>query len=503
VYVAEHALIGRQAAIKVLLPEYSGNKAVVSRFFNEAKAATAIKSHGIVEIYDFGFHHDGSAYIVMEHLDGEPLKARLDRLGVLSVAQALHITRQLAGALDAAHQKAIVHRDLKPDNVFLVPDREVAGGERIKILDFGIAKLADDSGASVAKTRTGMIMGTPNYMSPEQCRGESTIDHRADLYSLGCMLFVMLCGRPPFVASSDGGGEVLAQHILTPAPAPKSVQPSLPEPVSALVLSLLAKDPGERPQSAGELIASLDAVAQAVAGAGAAGPFGGPSPAAVPVPAAAAAVAYRPDSVAPVQTTLGGGAGAVSRIAAPPRRPVVIFAAAAVALALAGGVYALIPGGGRVDPVVAAPGAAAIVTPGEPGEPIAATTPPEPVPQMVPDAALPIIRVRIESEPAGAHVYRDDERIGLAPVDVVIAGGEERVFTLRRAGHGDATVTLPGASVAGGVARVVLERNKPAATKKSTATKKKSAASRKRRKRAGGDKAEGSEKPNRNQVLDW
>src|SRR5882724_9906350 len=141
VWLAEHAMLGRRAAIKVLHPMYSSDPAIVTRFFNEARAATAISDPGIVQIFDFGHHVDGSAYIVMELLEGETLEDRLRRHTALPVAEALRIMRQLATSLGAAHRAGIVHRDLKPENIFMVPDPEAAGGERPKVVDFGIAKL--------------------------------------------------------------------------------------------------------------------------------------------------------------------------------------------------------------------------------------------------------------------------------------------------------------------------------------------------------------------------
>src|ERR1041385_6396596 len=168
VWLAEHTMLGRRAAIKVLHSTFSRDPAIVTRFFNEARAATAIDDPGIVQIFDFGEHVDGSAYIVMELLEGETLEQRLSRLGRLGVRDALRIMRQIASSLGAAHQRGIVHRDLKPENIFIVRDPEVPGGERAKILDFGIAKLTGDS---IVKTQTSSVMGTPIYMSPEQCRG--------------------------------------------------------------------------------------------------------------------------------------------------------------------------------------------------------------------------------------------------------------------------------------------------------------------------------------------
>ncbi|HZJ67230.1 MAG TPA: serine/threonine-protein kinase, partial [Kofleriaceae bacterium] len=256
VYSAEHSLLGRPAAIKILLPELSQKQDIVMRFFNEARAATAIRHPGIVEIYDFGWTPEGAAYIVMEHLEGETLSRRAARAR-FSWQNALAIARQIAGALSAAHAKGIVHRDLKPENIFLVRDPEVPGGERIKLLDFGIAKLAGETATTVHVTRTGAVMGTPTYMAPEQCRGVP-IDHRADLYSLGCIVFELCTGRPPFVG--EGAGDVLAAHIHVPAPTLAGAGVKVPAPVEHLLQRLLVKSPDRRIQSADELIREIDAV---------------------------------------------------------------------------------------------------------------------------------------------------------------------------------------------------------------------------------------------------
>ncbi len=252
VYRAQHELLARPAAIKLLRPELSSDDVLVQRFFNEAKAATAIRHPGIIEVYDFGYSVDGRAYIVMELLDGEPLGARLRRRGRLTERETASIARGIAGALRAAHAKGIVHRDLKPDNIFLVADAE-GSGDRVKVLDFGVAKLADTNG----HTQTGALMGTPLYMAPEQARAAGAIDHRADLYSLGCIAYELLVGTPPFVA--EGAGEIIALQLFSQAQRPSELTEVSPE-IDSIIMRLLEKEPHDRYQTATEVQQAFAAV---------------------------------------------------------------------------------------------------------------------------------------------------------------------------------------------------------------------------------------------------
>ncbi|HVV53407.1 MAG TPA: serine/threonine-protein kinase [Polyangia bacterium] len=253
VYLAEHPIMGRRVAIKLLHPVLSADPDVVTRFFNEARAINMSAHENIVEILDFGQTDGGQPYFIMELLEGEPLSEHIAR-GPMDPGQVALIADQMCRALGAAHAKGIVHRDLKPQNVQLVTKAD--GSLQAKILDFGVAKiLASAEGMLSAKTRTGLLMGTPLYMSPEQCRGSGPIDCRSDVYALGVMLFEMLAGRPPFVA--EGLGELFALHMFQPAPALAELALGVPPHVATAVMKALAKVPDDRFQSMEELRAAL------------------------------------------------------------------------------------------------------------------------------------------------------------------------------------------------------------------------------------------------------
>ena len=258
VYVAEHELMGRRAAVKVLLPQYLSNADMIKRFVNEARAAAAVKHPGIVEIYDVNYADSGMPYIAMELLEGQDLGERLQQ-GELDRASAFAIAGQIAEALEAAHRAGVVHRDLKPGNVFL--RREATTRPLVKLLDFGVAKVLEGQ-PDDHMTQTGMIVGTPSFMSPEQCRSQP-VDHRTDLYALGCIVFRLVAGHVPFRGESTF--DVIAGHVTTPAPALSSVARDVSPALDALVARLLAKVPADRPASAGEVVpvfAELEAAAR-------------------------------------------------------------------------------------------------------------------------------------------------------------------------------------------------------------------------------------------------
>lgn len=258
VYKAVHEAIERTVAIKVLHPEFAKIAEFTGRFFNEARAVNRIDHPGVVQVGDFGELSDGTAYIVMEYLRGESLAARLEKAdGPIPLASALNIAAQVADTLAVAHEKGIIHRDLKPDNIMLVSDRTAPGGERTKLLDFGIAKLTHDANQAGVKTRTSAVMGTPHFMSPEQCKGGKNVDDKADVYSFGILLFVLISGSYPF--DGDGVGDIMGKHLFEPPPSLKSAVPDTPDPLVTLVTRMLAKNKEERPRMAevAETLAAL------------------------------------------------------------------------------------------------------------------------------------------------------------------------------------------------------------------------------------------------------
>jgi serine/threonine-protein kinase len=260
VYRAEQPLIGKVVAVKVLNRAYSANPQMVSRFVAEARAVNQIRHRNIIDIFSFGMLDDKRQYFVMEYLDGMPFDAYVKSRGRLPPEEAIPILRQIAKALDAAHAAGIAHRDLKPENVFLAMDGD--GAAFPKLLDFGIAKLLGESTSSGHKTRTGTPIGTPYYMSPEQCLGKN-VDHRADVYSFGVMTHEVLTGKVPFDAEEMMS--VMMAQMSTPPPAMSSVCPELPSTLDAPVLRMLAKSPEDRPASVAD---GLEALALAARDAG-------------------------------------------------------------------------------------------------------------------------------------------------------------------------------------------------------------------------------------------
>jgi len=256
VYSAVHPMIGKLAAVKVLKLQFSANPEMVSRFLEEARAVNTIRHPHIIDIFSFGELDDGRQYFIMELLNGQTLEELIAAEGALSLDEARPILESVARALDAAHKAGIAHRDLKPDNVFVADHGD--GMKTTKLLDFGVAKLLGEQTAQ-HKTATGMPVGTPLYMSPEQCRGRD-VDQRADLYAFGVVTFHMLTGKVPF--TGEATIQVLTAHIATPPPSMHAFNPAVPAALDGPVHQLMAKQATERPASAMvALQALLDAAA--------------------------------------------------------------------------------------------------------------------------------------------------------------------------------------------------------------------------------------------------
>jgi eukaryotic-like serine/threonine-protein kinase len=258
VFRAVHPLIGKVVAIKVLARRFSVDPEMVSRFIAEARAVNQIRHRHIIDIFSFGQLEDGRHYYVMEYLDGEPLDAAIERRGRIELADALPILRGIGRALDAAHGKGIAHRDLKAENVFLGTDPD--GVVFPKLLDFGIAKLLgpEEDTSNKHKTRTGTPVGTPYYMSPEQCRGRN-VDHRTDIYAFGVLAYLMLVGHYPLDA--DDHMSVLIRQ-LTDMPEAPSVAAGLPAEIDDTIFWLMAKDPAQRPMNLRAAVTALEAAAE-------------------------------------------------------------------------------------------------------------------------------------------------------------------------------------------------------------------------------------------------
>jgi serine/threonine-protein kinase len=468
VYLAEHPTIGKKVALKVLHAEFASNPEVAERFFTEAKAVNAIGHPNIVDIVDYGVlqsigGRDRMVYFIMEFLAGVTLSQVIRAEAPLPPERALTIALQVADALAASHKAGIVHRDLKPDNIILIQ----RGRERdfVKLLDFGIAKLTGGDGLSSHRTRTGLVLGTPAYMSPEQCEGKPNVDHRTDVYALGIVLYEMLVGRVPFIG--EGYGDILVQH-LTQKPVELSRYRMMSPHVEQVVLKALEKRPDMRYPTMDEFMRAMsDPVGFVEAHGGIVGfsqrqlmPSSAPLPHVrltpaptgigpslpTPMPGIMSPV---PGSLSPVPTTLGAAAGQVA--GGGRSRAGFVIGGVLVVAAAAVGVFFVVSGkktpadsgngsGSGTDVAVGSGSTDThVVMPPPPRPPDAAlavvTPPPKP-----PDAAVAIVtpppapttvNVTVSSEPAGAEIFIDG-------LDV----GKQTNATLVMPVHGNAQIRL-------------------------------------------------------------
>jgi serine/threonine-protein kinase len=258
VYEATHTLIGKRVAVKVLLEKYAQREAIVTRLKQEAQLASSIRHEHIIDITDFGNTSDGRTFVVMEYLEGESLAELLARETKLPEQRILRIISQTASAVAAAHDKGIVHRDIKPENLFLLKRKDQ---DFVKVVDFGISKslrASDDENEPPRLTQTGMVLGTPLYMSPEQARGDDSLDHRVDIYALGVIMYEAATGRVPFAGNNYLS--VISQ-VLNEEPKPvRELVPELSEEFEAIVARAMEKDRAERYASAKDLLNDLTAL---------------------------------------------------------------------------------------------------------------------------------------------------------------------------------------------------------------------------------------------------
>ncbi|HEX7508991.1 MAG TPA: serine/threonine-protein kinase [Polyangia bacterium] len=424
VYVAAHPRLGRQVAIKVLHPGSEEHPERVARFFNEARAAHEIKNQHIVEILDFGDLPEGRPYLTMEWLDGRSLSTVVANGRPVPWRRAFHIISGIAEALGGAHAAGIIHRDLKPDNIFLVTRGD--DPDFVKVLDFGIAKMIQGLANESMKTATGQIMGTPAYMAPEQCRGDATIDHRADLYSLAVIAYELVSGRLPFTA--EGCGSLLVKHILDPPPPIRGEIPEFPAELDAVILRALEKAPDARYAGVQDFVSAL-----AAASADHAQTLDRPRP---PHPNASTrplsdelhlpdeAVSPEPESKDLTSlATLGDTAVEIPyerRLGKP-----LLFGALAVAAAA--GVFFLLHSRGEPHPSPAPAPVAAL---------------PVPVPPVTPPTLVPPIHVRIAAEPHEATLALDGQPVPNPFTLDPTPQSSEHTLTIKAEGRREETRTV-------------------------------------------------------------
>ena len=418
VYLAEHVFIEKKVALKVLSEDFARKADLVARFMQEAKAASKIGHENIVDITDFGETASGSVFFAMEFLDGMDLAGHIKSGGAMPFSRAKPIMNQICRALGAAHAKGIIHRDMKPENVYLVTREGRA--DFVKVLDFGIAKMSalDEGGSRL--TRTGMIFGTPEYMSPEQAKGDKP-DHRVDIYAAGCILYEMLTGDVPFHAETFMG--VLTKHMFENPEPPSQRNPGahIPPDVEEVCLKALAKDRDQRYQTMKEMALALEGCAGGDLSAAWGNEPSGPG-------LREPSQAFRTPGTAARNAV--AGASSPDR-AAPKKRTGLVVGGLALLLA-GGGAAAVVLTQKKPEPP------APVVQQVEPPKPVVAPPPP-PVEPAKPTKYT----MSINTQPAGAEVFHGAERLGTTPCNVVLPASETEVeLALKKKGYKEQTLKV-------------------------------------------------------------
>jgi eukaryotic-like serine/threonine-protein kinase len=458
VFSGEHRFLGTKCAIKVLHGSYANNPQVTARFFQEARTTLEIDHPNIVRVFDLGQSNDGSLYLVMELLQGRSLGQAIAE-GAFGEGAVARIGSLVAEGLAAAHAKGIVHRDLKPDNIFLT-------GDQVKVLDFGIAKVMQ----STSSTKTGSLLGTPQYMAPEQAKGSKHVGPHTDVYALGAILFEMLTGRPPFVG--EDLPELLAKQLFEPPPSPRTLTPCSTE-METIILSCLEKDPTARPRSMLEL---RDRLKTRIGIAPQARPSGQIAPTITPmqgqsisapiVLGLAAAQQKSPSGANPVVKTPSGQhvvgpttprpytptytpstiASAASEVIAPPPdtikpstvRNALILAVAAVVVVIGVGVVALVKKPWVKEPPVAA-------APKVVAAPLVPATAAPPTTVAAPPRVQPLAqKVVVRSEPSGAMVSVEGRPMGPTPALLTLALPQEIFVSQKGFRTAREVLSMPG-----------------------------------------------------------
>jgi eukaryotic-like serine/threonine-protein kinase len=430
VYLARQESMGRDVAIKVLRPEYSHNRLAIKRFHREARAASRLAHPNTITVYDSGQSEDGLLYQVIELLKGQPLSDILDNEGPLDPHRAIRIVAQICDSLAEAHEAGIWHRDLKPENIFI--ENQFGNPEFVKVLDFGIAKIADAN--MTQATATGMICGTPSYMSPEQAMGRE-LDHRSDIYSLGVLFWELLENKRPFEGNTPM--EVMLKHINEPVPGvPEPVQGPMRGHLKELFEWVMAKPPQKRPKDCQELKVALLEIAAAC-------------------PEGAMPVAVHHTTTMDTDPLKGEPSGTLNTGLAHTPAPVepgagqrnMWIGLAAVAILALGGAVTMFSGGTEEGPLepsragasaspgeqTSAPPAAALAD-SEPDVEVPVTSGVEAAPEMA-----KTVTVTIRSEPLGAEVFDvDGALLGVTPVTLKRQEGAEAMeLTFRKPGYDD------------------------------------------------------------------